>query len=189
MWLGLSQLAIWLGTALHNFYGGARLLVLPAHAGLKFGAGHPHLSAMLASPAGYFSTGTLGDLLYRPTALSDYFLFYRIGSLSGLDALFLAGMGVYLHRTLGRRPAGTFTPIASRALGIVGLASGLMYVLTMAFNGLANEVFMTKTQHLFTLSGQSGANMLYVVLGLGLGLCSRYFRQNQQLPPASALTI
>ncbi len=175
------QLALWLGTALHNFYGGSRQVLLTVQAGLKFGTSHPHLAATLASPAGYYSTGTLGQLLYQPTALSDYFLFYRLGTLSGLDALFLASVGFYLFYTLGHLPRKRgLTPAPGRALGLVGLASCLMYVLTMAVDNLANAVFTTKTQGLFTLALRPGASILYVVLGLVLGMCSRFFQPGPQ---------
>lgn len=181
--LGLAQLAVWLGTALYNFYGGSRHLLLTVQTGLPFGAAHPHLSTTLASPAGYYHTGTLGQLLYQPTTLSDYFLFYRIGSLSGPDALFLAGAGFYLHRTLGRARGTSLA--ARRALGLTGLASCVMYVLTMAVQNLASQVFAARTHHLFTLGNQANPSVLYVALGLLLGMCSRFFQQG---PPESQLT-
>lgn len=187
--LGLLQLAAWLGTALYDFYGGSRHLLLTVQAGLPFGAAHPHLATTLASPAGAYHTGTLGRLLYQPTALSDYLLFYRIGSLGALDTLFLAGVGLYLHRTLGRsRGERAWTPVASRVLGLTGLASLLLYVLTLAVNNLASEVFAARTHHLFILDNQASASVLYVALGLILSMCSLVFRPGQLLPRLSELT-
>jgi hypothetical protein len=179
--LGLAQLAVWLGSALYNFYGGSRHLLLTVQPGLSFGAAHPHLATTLASPAGYYHTGTLGQLLYQPPTLSEYFLFYHIGSLSGLDALFLASAGFYLHHALGRaRAARALAPAARRALGLTGLASCLMYVLTMVVQDLASQVFAARTHHLFTLGHQAGPNVLYVALGLLLGMCSRFLQQGPQ---------
>ncbi|TDN39217.1 hypothetical protein A8B98_18295 [Hymenobacter sp. UV11] len=179
--MGLLQLGLWLYYCLHDFYGGARLLVLPVHAGLKFGMAHPQIAQMLTSPAGYFSTSSRGDLLYHPVSLCDYFLFFTIGDLTILDALFLAGLGYFLYCTLRRLPAGPeFTLAASRVVEFSGLALISMFVLKMIFNVFVIEVFKSKTQGLFQLAILSSST-LYVVAGLLLTLCANLLRRGQQL--------
>lgn len=165
------------------------MLLLPVHAGLKFGAAHPQLGQMLASPAGYFSANSRGELLYPMASLWDYLLFYTIGDLTILDALFLAGLGYFLFRALRRLPAGReFTPAASQVIGSSGLALCSMYVLKMMFSICATEVFKAKTQGLFQLASPA-SSILYVVAGLLLTLCANFLRRGQQLQQEADLTI
>jgi hypothetical protein len=191
MYLGIMELGLWLAYCCQNFYWGSRTILLSVHAGLKLGASHPHLGTMLASPVGYYSTGTQGDLLYHASSLGDYLLFYSVGDLTSLDALFLAGLGVYLHWSVRRLPSGQeFTPAASRAIGVIALATMAMFVGKMAFNIAAGQVFQAKTQHLFTLATKSGSgSILYVVFGLLLAFCAEFFQRGQQLQQETELTI
>lgn len=168
--LGLLQLAVWLGSCLYDFYAGSRTILLTVHAGRTFGAAHPHLYAMLPSPVGYYGTGTQGTLSYHATALSDYLLFFRLGDLTSIDALFLGGLGVYLHRTVRRLPVGrAFLAAASQVLSHLAQATLLMYMLRMLLAVVARQVFEAKANGLFLLATEHNAPF-YVVMGLLLGL-------------------
>ena len=178
--LGLLELAAWLGFCLYDFYAGSRTISLAVHAGRTFGAAHPHLATMLPSPVGYYGTGTQGTLLYHATALSDYLLFFRLGELTSIDALFLAGLGVYLYRTVGRLPVGrAFAPAASRVLSHLAQATLLMFMLRLLLSVVAIRVFEAKTNGLFLLATERHSPF-YVVLGLLLGLGAALLRRGAQ---------
>jgi len=190
LWMGLGQLGLWLYYYLKSFYGGTRTILLPVHAGLKFGLAHPQIGQMLASPAGSFSTSSRGKLLYHTASLWNYLLFFTIGDLTIVDALFLAGLGCFLYRALRRLPAGReFTPAASRVVEGSGLALCSRFVLKMMFGICATEVFKAKTQGLFQLASPASST-LYVVAGLLLlTLCANFLRRGQQLQQEADLPI
>ena len=177
--LGLLQLALWLGFCLHDFYAGSHTISLAVHAGRTFTAAHPHLYTMLPLPVGYYCTGTQGTLLYPATALSDYLLFFRLGDLTSINALFLGRLGVYLHHTVRRLPVGrAFAAAASRMLSNLAQATLLMYMLQLMLAAVARQVFEAKTNGLFLLATEHHSPF-YVVMGLLLGLCAFLLRQAQ----------
>jgi hypothetical protein len=174
--LGLLQLAVWLWSCLYDFYAGSRTILLTVHAGRTFMAAHPHLYSMLPSSVGYYGTGTQGTLSYHATALSDYLLFFRFGDLTSIDALFLGGLGVYLHHTAKRLPVGrAFLAAASQMLSHLAQATVLMYMLRLGLAAVASQVFKAKTNGLFSLATES-YSPFYVVMGLLLGLCAFLLR-------------
>jgi len=150
---------------------------------------HPQIGQMLVSPVGHFSTSSRGELLYQTASPGDYLLFFTIGDLTSIDALFLAGLGCFLYRAIRRLPAGhEFTPAASRVVEVSGLALSSMFVLKMLFNLCATEVFKAKTQGLFQLASPA-SSILYVVAGLLLTLCANLLRRGQQLQQEADLPI
>jgi hypothetical protein len=174
--LGLLQLALWLVFCLQDFYAGSRTILLAVHVGRTFSAAHPHLYTLLPSPAGYYGTGMQGTLSYHATALSDYLLFFRFGDLTSIDALFLGGLGVYLHRTVRRLPVGrAFAAAASQMLSHLAQATGIMYMLRIGLAVVANQVFKAKANGLFSLATEH-YSPFYVVMGLLLGLCAFLLR-------------
>lgn len=189
--LGLIELGIWLFSCLNEFYLGTGALILPVQASVAFAQAHQHLAHSIASAAGTYFTGAKGELLYHASSLGDYFWFYTIGDLTGLDALFFAGLGVYLHRALRRLPAeGEFTPAIGRAMERLGVATVGMFVLKMLVAIAAAEVFWAKTDHLFRLaSTKSSGSLFYAVFGFLLLLCAAFFRRGQQLQQENELTI
>lgn len=189
--LGIIELGMWLLSCLNAFYGATQTILLPVRAGGAFAAAHQPLSQRLASPAGPYLTGPTGELLYHATSLGDYSLFYAIGDLTGLDALFICGLGIYLHRALRRLPAGReFTPAASRAMRNIGLATVVMFGLKMLVGIAAAELFWANTHHLFRLAtNKSGGSLFYIVFGLLLVVCAEFFQRGQQLQQDAELTI
>jgi hypothetical protein len=189
--LGLIELGIWLFSCLNEFYAGTGSLVLSVQPSLAFAQAHSPLSQTITSAAGTYFTGTKGELLYHATSLSDYFWFYTIGDLTSLDALFFAGLGIYLHWALRRLPAGReFTPAICRAVEVVGLTTVVMFVLKMLMAIAASQLFWAKTDHLFRLAGnKSQGCTLYMVFGFLLLLCAAFFRRGQQLQQENELTI
>lgn len=189
--LGLIELGIWLFSCLNAFYAGPGTLLLPVQASGAFGQDHSGLAQIITSAAGTYFTGGKGELLYHATSLGDYFWFYTVGDLTSLDALFFAGLGIYLHRALRRLPVGReFTPAICRAMEVIGLATVVMFVLKMLVAIGASELFWAKTDHLFRLaSNKSQGSLLYAVFGFLLVLCAAFFRRGQQLQQESELTI
>lgn len=189
--LGLIELGIWLFFCLHEFYAGTGAMVLPVQASVGFAQAHQPLAHSITSAAGTYFTGGKGELLYHASSLGDYFFFYSIGDLTGLDALFFAGLGVYLHRALRQLPAGReFTPALSRAMAHLGVATVSMFVLKMLVAIAASEIFWAKTNHLFRLaSNKGGGSLCYAVFGFLLVLCADFFRRGQQLQQENELTI
>jgi hypothetical protein len=111
--------------------------------------------------------------------LSDYLLFFRLGDLTSIDALFLGGLGVYLHRTVRRLPVGrAFAAAASRVLSRLAQATLLMYMLRLMLAAVARQVFEAKANGLFSLATKH-PSPFYVVMGLLLGLCAFLLRQAQ----------
>lgn len=189
--LGLIELGIWLFSCLNEFYAGTGSLVLPVQPSLAFAQAHSPLSQPITSAAGTYFTGNKGELLYHATSLGDYFWFYTVGDLTSLDALFFAGLGIYLHWALRRLPAGReFTPAICRALEVIGLATVVMFVLKMVVAIAASQLFWAKTDHLFRLANnKSQGGTLYMVFGFLLVLCAAFFRRGQQLQQDAELTI
>jgi len=189
--LGLCELGIWLFSCLHAFYVGNRLIALPVQASVAFAQAHHPLSQYITTSAGAYFSGAKGELLYHTSSLGDYFLFYTIGDLTSLDALFFAGLGIYLYRALRRLPVGhEFSPAASRAMEVIGIATSCMFVVKMILASVAAEVFWTKTSHLFQLAGsKSGGSIYYAVFGFLLVVCAAFFRRGQQLQQENELTI
>ena len=179
--LGLLELGLWLFSCLNGYYASKGSFNLPVQASLAFAQAHHPLSRFIATPAGAYFTGTQGELLYRASSLSDYFLFYSIGDLTGLDALFFAGLGVYLHQALRRLPThGELTLAINRAMEVTGLAATCMFVLKMMLAIATSEIFWAKTNHLFRLVGnKSGGGLFYVMFGFILVLCAAFFRRGQ----------
>jgi hypothetical protein len=189
--LGLLELSMWLFSCLNEFYAGTGAIVLPVQASGAFAQAHQHLSHSIASTAGTYLTGAKGELLYHASSLGDYFWFYTVGDLTSLDALFFAGLGIYLHRAVRRLPAGhEFTPAISRAMEHIGAATVGMFVVKMIATIAAAEIFWMKTDHLFRLATTKGGGSLwYAVFGFLLVLCAAFFRRGQQLQQESELTI
>lgn len=181
---GLLQLGIWLFACLRELYAGSGGIFLLAQPTLAFVQAHQLRAHFVDTAAGGYFAGTRGELLYHASSLGDYFLFYSIGEVTGLDALFFAGLGLYLHRALRRLPAGPgYAPAVSRALAAIGLATLSMHVLKMMLAVAATKVFWAKTDHLFYLAGsRGGSSPLYVLFGLLLLLCAALFRHS---PPAA----
>lgn len=190
--LGLLELALWLLYCLTNFYGDHRGLLLAVSATLPFADAHHLLAHSVAAPGGTFFTGGLqGTLLYHPASLLDYPLLFVIGDLTFLDALYFAGLGVYLHRALRHLPAGSeFTPVASQAMSRLGLATGLVFVLKMGLAIAASELLLLRTHQQFRLATpQATGGLAYCVFGLLLVICGEFFRRGRQLQRDSELTI
>jgi hypothetical protein len=189
--LGLIELGIWLFSCLNEFYAGTGSLVLPVQASVAFAHAHAPIAHTFTSAVGTYFTGGKGELLYKATSLGDYFWFYTLGDLSGLDALFLAGLGIYLHRALRRLSVGReFTPAICRAMEVIGLATVVMFVLKMVVAIAASEIFWAKTDHLFRLANnKSQGSLLYAVFGFLLVLCAAFFRRGQQFQQENELTI
>ena len=189
--LGLCELGIWLFSCLNAFYAGNRLIVLPVQASAAFAQTHRPLSQYITTSAGAYSSGATGELLYHASSLGDFLLFYTLGDLTSLDALFFAGLGIYLYWTLRRLPVGhEFTPAASRAMEVIGIATVCMFILKMMLAIVAAEVFWAKTNHLFRLAAnKSGGSIYYAVFGFLLVVCAAFFRRGQQLQHDADLTI
>jgi hypothetical protein len=188
--LSVAQLALFLGTIIQNFYWGDKHILLAVHTTLRFDQQQlHHLSKIVDSSVGLYSTGTEGRLLYHATSLWDYALFYSISGLALPDVLFLCGLGVYLHRALRQlAPGSEFSLARTSAFATIGVVTLLMFTIKLAFNVHIAAAFQTKTQHQFYLATQP-SNMLYVVFGLLLLLCASFFHRGEQLQEENELTI
>ena len=187
--MGAAGLLMYLGFAAQNFYGGSRTIQLLVYAHLPVPAGTPPLSRFIESPAGLYSTGSTGELLYHASSLLDYLLFYSIDNFGFLDVLFIFFASLYLHGAVSRlQPDHALLAGTSQAFYRLGLGSTCMFFAKMPFNLYVAAAFAERTQHQFVLANRSSV-MLYALLGSLLMLCTpSYSTRQPQLQQDAELT-
>jgi hypothetical protein len=188
--LGASQLLLFLSLAIQNFYWGSNTILLKVQATLELDRNQAtHLSRIVDSPFGAYVTGTHGDLLYHPSSLGDYLLYYNIGNFNILSTLFIFFITLYLYITLRQLvPGRELTASIGKAFSIIGVSSVVMYMVDMAFNTTLFTLFHNQTQHLFYLLIRDN-NLLYVVFGSLLLVCPAFFELGGRLQRDNELTI
>lgn len=187
--MGTGQLLLFLVTAVQNFYWGLHTILLKVHANSELHKAHPHLTTTLPTSAGTYSTGTQGDLLYQPSSLSNFLLFYTTSEVNILSVVFIFLLSLYLHLAINKlQPGREFSQGLSRALSLIGLVTLLMYTAEMAFNVYLTQLFETQTHHQFFLT-TAGPSLLYVVFGSIMLLAASFFELGSQLQHDADLTI
>ena len=180
---GLLELGLWLFSALRDFYAGSSSIVLQVQPSLAFSQAHQLRSHFVATSAGGYFAGVKGELLYHASSLGDYFLFYSIGGITSLDALFFASLGCYLYRALRQPTGGRPAQVAGQVMEVSGGAASSMFLLKMALAAAANEFLWAKTDHLFRLASLSSTgDLYYVFLGSLLLLCGALLQSGALLP-------
>lgn len=183
----LAELLVWLVSALRCYYGSSAGILLPVQVSTAFVAAHQPLSTILHSAAGEYFTGTQGTLLYRPQSLSDLFFFYTVGDLTFLDALFFAGLGLYLYQAQRKLAAGHNIILAiGRAMQHVAIAAMCLFVLKMVFATAATNIFWARTHYQFQLlSNRSTGGIYYPIFGLVLVICGKLLEQKHLAEPGN----
>lgn len=187
--LGTAELLLFLGLAVRDFYWGRHTIGLLVHAYLPVPPGTPPLTRFIESSVGSYATGSTGQLFYHASSLLDYLLFYSIADFGFLDALFMFGACLHLHRAVRRLERGRELAVGiSQAFARLGLASLGMFVAKMLFNSAVSAAFAAQTQHQFALAGRS-SSLLYVLLGSLLLLGAPFLQLGSSLQQENELTI
>ncbi len=186
--VGAAELLLFLGLAVQDFYWGRQTIGLLVHAFLRVPPGTPPLTRFIESSVGLYATGRTGQLLYHASSLLDYLLFYSIADFGFLDALFVFGACLYLHRAVRRLQRGRELSVGiSLAFARLGLACVSMFIAKMLVNSAVSVAFEAQTQHQFALTGRS-SGLLYALLGGLLSLCAPFLQLGNTLQQENELT-
>ena len=188
-YFGDTQLLIFVGSAAYNFWWGGRILLLNVQAH-EIASGRPPLSQFIDSPVGAYFTGTKGTLVYRAESLGDHLLFYSLGGLTIVDALYASATGLFLCWVLlGLRADREFSARLSWALTIVGAGTVAMHLIRSFFDLGIARLFEARTHSLFYLIAQPANNSLYIFMGILLLACAQFLRRGKELQQEIDLTI